>query len=385
MKGGVVDTTARHPCAGEENPVRMKRSAVETVARQFCAGDEVIVERHEGGHIHDTWFVTGRYDDFVLQRLNDRVFGDCVRMMDNLVRVVTHLRKRASKRRLPDADRRVLSPMRAPGGGVLFYDEEGGAWRAFRRVDRAVTHEVATTPDLAFQLGRALGRFFEDVQDLPGSTLPEPIPGFKDFVRRQHDFELVVEADPYDRAANVKAEIAALRRHHQLVDYLVRAQRRGLLPKRVVHNDAKANNVLVDVATGEALCVIDLDTVGSGTVLFDVGDLLRTATVTASEDSTEGADVAVRDDLLQGALTGYLREAGLALSADELSLLPLAGPLMAYEYALRFLTDHLVGDVYFRVDRPRQNLDRTRRQLRVLEALTSAQDRVAELVQRASD
>lgn len=364
---------------------------MEKVAREFSAGDEVTIERHIRGHIHETWFVTTRYDDFVLQRLNDRVFVDCVRMMDNVLRVVRHLQTRVRRRRLPDAHRRVLSPVRARGGGVLVFDDEGKPWRAFERVDRTFSLDVLSSPDLAFQVGRAFGSFFDDLQDLPGS-LPEAIPGFKDFGRRRKDFELVVDADPYGRAGTSADEIEAVRQHHHLVDELTEAQKRGLLRRRTVHNDAKVNNVLLDAASGEALCVIDLDTVGTGTVLFDFGDMLRSATVTLPEDqedregSADGEDLsglAVRDDLLEAAVTGYLREAGLALSTDELSLLPLAGPLMAYENAMRFLTDHLVGDVYYRIHRPGQNLDRARRQLRVLEALTSAQERVADLVARS--
>ena len=378
--------------------MRVTRAVIEKVAAEFAAGGEVTIERHARGHIHDTWFVTTRYDDLVLQRLNDRVFGDCILMMDNVVRVVGHLRNRARRRRLPDPERRVLSTVRARGGKALVFDQEGKPWRAFHRVERAASHNVVTTPEMAFQIGRTFGMFLEDVQDLPG-PLREPIPGFKDFVRRRKDFEFVVDADAFDRVRTSQAEIEGVRRHHSLVDRLVEAQKGRLLRRRTVHNDAKANNVLLDVQTGEGLCVIDLDTVGPGTVLFDVGDLLRTATVSFPEDGEDAgsgsaddtqeatgdalADIAVRDDLLEAAIQGYLREAGLILSPDELDLLPLAGPLMAYENAMRFLTDHLVGDTYYRISRPRQNLDRARTQLRVLEALTTAQDRVAELVARS--
>jgi aminoglycoside phosphotransferase (APT) family kinase protein len=363
--------------------VQVKRAAVERVAAEFSAGSEITLEPGSGGHIHDTWFVTTRYDDFVLQRLNVGVFVDCVRMMENVLRVLSHLRSRVRKRRLPEPDRRVLTPVRARGGGALVFDEEGTPWRAFRRVERALSYEVGTSPAITFQIGRAFGQFFDDVQDLPGGPLPEAIVGFKDFVRRRRDFELVADADPYDRARSSKAEIEAVRHHHRLVDDLVSLRKRGLLRQRTVHNDARVNNVLLDAVTGEALCVIDLDTVGTGTVLYDFGDLLRSATVTAAEDDGDQPDLAVRDDLLQAAVRGYLREAGLLLTVDELSLLPLAGPLMAYENALRFLTDHLVGDVYYRISHPGQNLARCRTQLRVLDALTEAQGRVAELVRAA--
>ena len=229
-------------------------------------------------------------------------------------------------------------------------------------------------------MGRSLGRFLVEVQDLDGPPLQEPIPGFKDFRRRRDAFEASVDEDAYARGVTCEDEIAAVRAHHRLVDDLVAAQADGRLAPRIVHNDAKAANVLLDEATGEAVGVIDLDTVAPGTVLFDLGDLLRSATVTAPEDAADLSGLAVRDNLLAACLDGYLAEAGLLLTDDERALIPLAGPLMAYESALRFLTDHLAGDTYFQIDRPRHNLDRARAQLRVLEALDQAGNRVAELV-----
>jgi aminoglycoside phosphotransferase (APT) family kinase protein len=351
------------------------QQAAEVIARRFHGPGPLRIEGHAGGHVHDTWFVSADGAGSVLQRLNDRVFGDCVQMMDNVLRVLHHVRRRLGW---------PLSVRPAVDGAVLVYDAAGTPWRAFERVAGASSHHLVRTPDAAGEVGRALGRFLAAVQDLPGRPLREPIPGFKDFERRREDFELIVEVDPVGRVESCTAEIEAVRRHHALVDRLTAAERSGQLPTRLVHNDAKAENVLLDEATGAAVCVIDLDTVAPGTVLFDIGDLLRSATVTSAEDATDLSALAVRDDLLEAALAGYVSEAGDLLSGEELSLVPLAGPLMAYENALRFLTDHLAGDSYFRVERPRHNLDRARAQLQVLEALDRAGPRVAELVGRAA-
>jgi Ser/Thr protein kinase RdoA (MazF antagonist) len=361
----------------------MGQRTVEAVAARFCAGsDGAGFERHPGGHIHDTWMVSSRYGDVVLQRLNDSIFTDCMRLVDNVERVIHHLRTRIRKAKLPESERRVLTPVRADGGLLLVYDDEGHPWRAFRRVERAASVDAPATPDQAFQIGRGLGRFFAEIQDLPGGRLPEPIPGFKDFERRRLDFDLVVEADPCGRAATCAPEISAVRNHRRILEELAAVKASGRLRRRIVHNDAKAGNVLLDRATGEAMCVCDLDTVGTGSVLHDVGDLLRSSTVTKPEDAGDPRAVAVRGDLLEAALAGYLRETGLLLSSDELDHLPMAGPLMAYESALRFLTDHLLGDVYFRIVRPGHNLHRTRVQLRILEELDAAGGRVAEIVRR---
>jgi Ser/Thr protein kinase RdoA (MazF antagonist) len=298
-------------------------------------------------------------------------------MVDNVMRVAEHLRR-------ADPTRRGLEVVRTDDGSVLAYDGDHAApWRAFRQVPGARSHEVVTAPGVAHEVGRGLGRFLTDIGALPGPPLREPIPGFKDFVRRRQDFEEAVEVDAYGRAGHCEDEIAALRRHHDLVEELADARAAAKLPERLVHNDAKANNVLLDEDTGAAVCVIDLDTVAPGTVLFDVGDLLRSATVTAPEDAVDVSELGVRDNLLEAALRGYLAEAATVLTDAELALFPLAGPLMAYENAIRFLTDHLAGDTYFRIDRPRHNLDRTRAQLRVLEALEHAAERVDEVVRGA--
>ena len=340
------------------------------MARRFCRGTAPRVVLHPGGHIHETWMVTAGPEELVLQRLNTLVFQDPVLMVDNVMRVTAHLQRRGG---------RAADIAFTRDGGPIAYDDEARPWRAFRRVPRAVSHPVVTTAETAREVGRAFGRFFAAVQDLPGPPLEEPIPGFKDFHRRKADFEFLIELDPFGRAGSCRRDIEDVRHFHRLIKVLDAAVESGRLPLRTVHNDAKAANALLDEETGEALCVIDLDTVAAGTVLFDVGDLLRSATITVPEDG-DPAGVGVRDNQVEGALCGFLAEAGAALTGGERDLIPLAGPLMAYESAMRFLTDFLAGDVYFRVNRPRHNLDRTRAQLRILEALDRAGDRVGDIV-----
>lgn len=356
----------------------MEAPGAKTAARRFGAcGTDVRLTRQPAGHIHDTWFVEGAGDGLVLQRVNHRVFPDCDHLMTNLLRVTAYLQEREA-----EPERRVLRAVRADCGDALVSDGDGHRWRAFALVPDATAPELIDSAAAAYEVGRALGRFVASIQDLPGPLLVEPIPNFKDFGIRMDAFELTVEVDPFGRAASCAAEIDAVRAHAQLVAELEVALTSGQLPPRLVHNDAKAANVLLDDRTGEGLCVIDLDTVAPGTVLFDMGDLLRSATVSHAEDADDGG-LAVRDDLLEAALAGYLLEAGPMLTDGERALIPLAGPLMAYEGALRFLTDHLAGDVYFQVARPRHNLDRARSQLGVVDALTHARGRVAELVDRA--
>lgn len=358
----------------------MRSIGPEVIARRFCPdGSAPRVVPHPGGHIHDTWMVSAGRTEIVLQRLNTMVFQDPVLMMENVLRVTAHLARWARRTPTVDAERCPAQILAATDGGALVYDEEVRPWRAFRRVPRTVSHAVVTSAAAATAVGRAFGQFFAAVQDLPGPPLEEAIPGFKDFHRRKADFEFLIDLDPFGRAGSCRREIEDVRHYHRLIKTLDAAVDRGRLPLRVVHNDAKAANALLDEDTGEAVCVVDLDTVAPGVVLFDVGDLLRSATVILPEDG-DPADVGVRDNQIEGALSGYLAEAGPLLSDGERDLIPLAGPLMAYESAMRFLTDHLAGDVYFRIARPRHNLDRARAQLRILEALDRAEDRVAALV-----
>lgn len=342
------------------------------MARRFVSSPAAGgLEPHPGGHIHETWIGS----TIVLQRLNDRIFPDPLVMMGTVMRVAAHFG-------LPE----VLT---THDGALLAYDEDCRPWRAFARVPGASSHDVVESAAAAGEVGRAFGRFFAAVQRLRGGRLLEAIPGFKDFRRRKEDFEFVVGLDPYDRAGGCRSEIEGVRHHHKLLRSLDTALDAGYLLERVVHNDAKAANVLLDDRSGAAVCVIDLDTVAPGLVLFDVGDLLRSTAVALAEDAARPArstptarPVEVRDDVLRAALGGFLSEAGPQLTADERRQLPLAGPLMAYENAMRFLTDHLAGDSYFRITRPGQNLDRARTQLAVLGALDDASERVADIVAR---
>ncbi|MGH9280109.1 MAG: phosphotransferase enzyme family protein [Acidimicrobiales bacterium] len=344
------------------------------VAQRFSADGRVLqAEYHPRGHIHDTWFVTTADTELVLQRLNDQVFPDCVLMMSNVMRITTHLARRHPERPHPE-------PQAAEDGSLLVYDSEGRPWRAFNRLAGCDSPDVVTSCETAREVGRAYGAFLTDMQGLRGPELIEPIPGFKDFERRRENFDFIVDLDPYNRAAGCQGEILDVRQHHRLVRQHREALLAGWLPDRIVHNDAKAANVLVDTASGKWLCVVDLDTVAPGTVLFDIGDLLRSATVTWPEDAGDIKAIGVRDNLLAAVLEGYLGEAGELLTGKELELITLAGPLMAYESALRFLTDYLAGDSYFKIDRPRHNLERARAQLRVLAALEHAGDRVASIV-----
>ena len=363
----------------------MNFSAV-AAARQFrLAGEVVEAVPFGAGHIHESFLVTtGPAPDaprYLLQRLNGSVFPDPALVAETVARVTGHQHRLLAEAGCADPHRRALTVVEAVDGRPFHVDAEGEHWRVFLYVAGARSHRRVDDPALAAEVARVAARFLTEVVDLPGGPPPEAIPGFRDFRARQATLEEVAAEDPQGRLSRCRAELDAVRASGFLVDELEQAREAGLLPERVVHNDAKADNVLVDEVSGEGLCMVDLDTVASGTVLFDVGDLVRSATTTAGEEDT-GGPVDVRREHLQAVLDAYLGTAGLLLTEDERALLPLAGPLMTYEAGLRFLSDHLAGDVYYRVERPGQNLDRARGQLRLLDALLRVREQTAEMVDR---
>ncbi len=337
------------------------------------------------GHIHETFLVTAAGAGgpaYVLQRLNDHVFPDIGRLGATVARVTAHQHRCLAAAGVAEPHRRALTVVPAVEGGPVACDERGGHWRAFLHIAGARSHRRVDDPALARGMAAVAARFVVDLSDLPGPPIEEAIPGFHDLVARRAAFEAAVGAADRSTVAACEAEIDAVRGHAWIVDELVEARRAGRLPERTVHNDAKADNVLVDDRTGEALCIVDLDTVGPGTVLFDFGDLVRSTAAATAEDGT--GPVALRRDLLEAVAAGYLEVAGMLLTADEVDLLPLGGLVMTWEAASRFLADHLEGDVYYRVERRGHNLDRARAQLRLLDALVAARASTADVVGRAA-
>jgi len=297
----------------------------------------------------------GRAVRYVHQRLNTSVFGDIDLLMDNVLRVTGHLGEPAVR----------VRP--AAGGRPYALDAGGSPWRTFGFIDGSVAHTRFSSPAQAAEGAAVAARLVADLAGL-APPLPEVIPGFHDVVRRLHTLEAARSADPCGQAAECRAEVDAVLGHAGVAERVAAARADGRLPERTVHNDAKVENLLFDATTGAALCLVDLDTVGPGTVLFDVGDLVRSGALSGPEDG--GPDTtAVDAGIVAAILDGYARAGAGFLTAGEVGLLALAGPLMALEASARFLTDHLQGDVYFRVDGPGHNLRRARNQIRVLELL----------------
>lgn len=345
-------------------------SAAEAAARFAFPGGDARVEPFAGGHINDSSLVTTDAGRFLLQRVNDRVFPRPALVMENVARVTALAAAALARDGVADADRRALRLVPTRGGAWWHVDAAGGHWRAFHFVEGTVTQQAARTADEAYETARAFGRFLRLLGAWTGAPPHEVIPGFHDTPRRLAAVERAAAADRCGRLAGSRLELDALLARRPLAHALRDAHDRGDAPERVVHNDAKIANVLLDARTGEGVCVVDLDTVMPGLSLYDFGDMARSMASGAAEDEPDVSRVGVRGEQFAALARGFLDGAGDLLRAAERALLVTAAQVITMEQAARFLADWLDGDRYYRVDagRPRHNLERARAQLALLAA-----------------
>ncbi len=332
------------------------------------------------GHIHDTFVAKCAGDDgarrFVLQRINTHVFPDPESLVANLDRVSACVEDALVARGV-DPERRRLVAVPTSEGRSLHRDAAGDWWRAFPFIEGSRAHETIDTPARAETAAHAFGAFLFDLSELDPHALRETIPGFHDLAGRLEAFEAAVVADASGRLAKARTEVDTALRH---AERLVARADPASLPRRVVHNDCKLNNLLFDAATDEALCVVDLDTVMAGSAVYDFGELVRTGASTAAEDEPDLARVGFDLALFRPLARGFVAGGRGSFTGDEIRAFADAGPRMALENAVRFLADHLDGDRYFRVHRPGHNLDRARVQLRLLESMLEAEAATREIV-----
>ena len=341
---------------------------------------------HGSGHINDTFAVTteqaGTPVRYLLQRINDRIFKDVPALMENIERVTTQARRRAEGAGGGDASRRALTLVRTRDGRTYHRDEAGGWWRCYLFIEGARTHDVIGSPRQAREAARAFGEFQRMLVDLPGGRLHETIPHFHDTRRRFEALRRAIEADVHGRAATARKEIAFACEQEARVDLLLALQARGEMPERVTHNDTKLNNVMIDDVTQEGICVVDLDTVMPGLALYDFGDMVRSATNAAAEDEGDESRVQARLPIFEALVEGYLAAARSFLNHAEIEHLADAGPLITLEIGMRFLTDYLEGDVYFKTRRPGHNLDRARNQFALVRCLDAQRAEMKAIVRR---
>ncbi len=348
-------------------------------------GDFASAEPYGSGHINDTYKVdfvqSGTPVRYIFQRINHRVFADPARLMENISRVCEHAQSKLRLAGTPDASRRALTLVPTWRGGSFHVDGEDH-WRCYPFIENARTYDVIESTAQARAGAEAFGRFQGLLADLPGKRLFETIPDFHHTRRRYENLIRTYRADPVGRAALVADEIAFVRAREPEAGVIVDAVESGLIPERTTHNDTKLNNVMIDDETGEGVCVIDLDTVMPGTALNDFGDMVRTATISCAEDETDLSKVHMRLEYFEALVEGYLAGASDFLTTGEIELLPISGKIITLECGIRFLTDFLEGDVYFKTKHDTHNLDRCRTQLRLVSSIEDQMDGMRDCLDR---
>ena len=360
---------------------------LQEISKQFQIYGEILhAETFKIGHINETYSAT--YDQggmrvrYIHQKINKSVFKNPASVMKNVVRVTSHIRKKLEAQNVRDLTRRSLIVIPTRDGQSYFRNGGTEFWRTFVFVEGVETFEAVQSPEQALQAGRAFGEFQRLLVDLPGDRLSETIPDFHNTRKRFGALQQAIQKDRYNRAKDARPEIEFALKHEPIVDVILNAMAKGKIPERITHNDTKFNNVMLDVLTGEAMCVVDLDTVMPGCALYDFGDMVRTTTSPTLEDEQDLSQVKMQMPMFKKLAEGYLATAGQFLTKAEKSYIAFSGKLISFEIGIRFLTDFLSGDTYFRIHRPDHNLDRCRTQFKLVESIEKQEPAMQKFVDR---
>ena len=341
-------------------------------------GGAVSCERYGNGHINDTYLVrTDKAHDYILQKVNGRVFPDTDALMENIIAVTEYLRQSEKD------PRRVLTLVDTKDGKKYLSDSRG-CFRVYEFVQGGVCLNRAENEDDLRQSAVGFGGFLNGLAAFPAETLHEIIPHFHDTVERFRQLKHAIASDTLGRAKDVQREIDFYLARESQADALTSLLERGELPLRVTHNDTKLNNVILDEKTHTPLCVIDLDTVMPGLAATDFGDAVRFGASSARDDERDLDHVRFSLPMYTAYAQGFLSVCGERLTPLEKETLPFGAKLMALECGSRFLTDYLSGDTYFRISRPTQNLDRTHTQMKLLTEMEKAWDDMRRIVRESA-
>lgn len=360
---------------------------LQEISKQFQIYGEILhAETCKIGHINETYSAT--YDQggmrvrYIHQKINKHVFKNPPAVMRNLERVSAHLRRKLEEQRPPYITRRCLTIVPTRKGRSYYVDKGGEYWRTFVFIEGVNTLEAVQSPTQAYQAGYAFGEFQNLLVDLPGERLHETIPDFHHTRKRFKALQDAIQKDHINRAQLAGPEIEFALKHETLADVILKGMANGRIPERITHNDTKFNNVMLDVVTGEAMCVVDLDTVMPGCALYDFGDMVRTTTSPTLEDEPDLSKVKMHMPSFERLAEGYLATAGKFLTKAERSLMAFSGKLITFEIGIRFLTDFLSGDNYFRIHRPGHNLDRCRTQFKLIESIEQQEEAMQKAVDK---
>ena len=357
----------------------MVYNEIKHVLKQFrFEGEFVRAEEMHSGNINNTYHLIyelggGETREYILQQINTYAFKKPEEVMSNVYRVTDHL-TRAYQRQGGDPTRRVLQLIETKGRGWMYRDEKDRCWRAYHFIGNAIAYDRAESPRHFMEAGRAFGNFQKMLFDFPAEELYDTIPDFHNTRKRFYTFVAAVAEDKADRVKKLEKEIDFFFDRRKMMSQIVEMIDRGELPLRVTHNDTKMNNVMLDAETGKGLCVIDLDTVMAGSVLYDYGDAIRFGASTAAEDEADLSKISMDFELFKAFTQGFVSQINGSLTETEMRMLPLGIKVITCELAMRFLTDYIDGDLYFKVRSPEHNLIRARAQMKLLEDIEAKYD-----------
>lgn len=362
----------------------MDQTAIREIANKFCIrGEYQDFKQNTAGLINKTFIVRSKEGDkvyhYVLQTVNTAVFTHPKELIRNISSVTDFLREKI-KQSGGDASRETLCLIPTHDGELYYIDPDGKFWRMYNYIEGARTYDLVENDEMFYRCGKGFGHFQRLLADYPADTLYPTIPRFHDTPNRLCDFKRAIEENRAGRAAQVAREIAGYLAHADFCDCVTKYIENGEVPVRVTHNDTKLNNIMIDCHSGEAICVIDLDTVMPGSALYDFGDAIRYGANNAAEDEKDLSKVYLRKDLFRAFTKGFLEEASSSLTERELALIPESAVLMTLECGMRFLGDYLNGDVYFGIRYPEHNLDRARTQLKLVNDMLANLDEMHAIV-----
>ena len=337
------------------------------------------------GHINDTFRLTFETEQgtrrYILQKMSSVVFKKPVELMENISNVTAWLKKKIRENG-GDTERETLNLVMTEEGLPYHVDKEGEYWRVYKFIEGATCYDAVKNDDDFYQSAVAFGHFQRLLADYPAETLHETIPNFHNTPDRMRIFREAVQRDECGRVAGVQEEIRFIEEHEKLSHVLYDLLEEGKLPLRVTHNDTKLNNIMIDDATGKAVCVIDLDTVMPGLSAHDFGDSIRFGASTGAEDERDLSKISCDLHLYEVYTKGFIEGCGGALTEIELDMLPWGAVLMTFENGIRFLTDYLEGDHYFKIHRDGQNLDRCRTQLKLVSDMEEKMQQMQQIVNK---
>ncbi len=390
--GRVIGTTPANHCCfllSRLDRWRIEKLDICKIASLFdIEGVFLSAVPYGSGHINDTYLAiyrtSGIETQYIHQRINSRVFQEPESVIENFDQITSHIAEVLQESGIDDIERRVLSLVKARSGRNFANDDEGDVWRTAWCSGSTSTHDIVASKSLAYEVGRCYGEFQNQLMTLDPTKLHTTIADFHNTRRRFDQVQEAIISDPSNRAVRVRNEILFTESRESYVDRLEDLRMSGLMPERITHNDTKVNNLLIDNRSHRGICVTDLDTTMPGLVPHDFGDMVRTAANSAAEDEPNLDRVHMDIEIFEPLLEGYLSSAGQFLNAEEMEQLVFACKVIVLETGMRFLTDYLEGDIYFKTKRKSHNLERCRVQFKLLASIEEQEESMEQIVESLS-